>query len=85
MDIELVVDGRDVILDRTFGYKKDRTVLEDISLKVEQGEILGILGPNGTGKTVRVLVLCTPDKEAEAKAAGADYVGLDEYVENKLW
>lgn len=35
----------------TFGYKKDRTVLEDISLRVEQGEILGILGPNGTGKT----------------------------------
>lgn len=37
--------------------------------------------PNGTGKQVRVLVLCTPDKEAEAKAAGADYVGLDEYIE----
>ena len=37
--------------------------------------------PNGTGKTVRVLVLCTPDKENEAKAAGADYVGLDEYCE----
>lgn len=36
--------------------------------------------PHGTGKTVRVLVLCTPDKEEEAKAAGADYVGLDEYV-----
>lgn len=37
--------------------------------------------PHGTGKNVRVLVLCTPDKEAEAKAAGAEYVGLDEYVE----
>jgi len=37
--------------------------------------------PNGTGKVVRVLALCTPDKEEEAKAAGADYVGLDEYVE----
>ena len=39
--------------------------------------------PNGTGKQVRVLCLCTPDKEAEAKAAGADYVGLDEYI-NKI-
>ncbi|MDD3035194.1 MAG: 50S ribosomal protein L1 [Bacteroidales bacterium] len=37
--------------------------------------------PHGTGKTVRVLVLCTPDKEAEAKEAGADHVGLDEYIE----
>jgi len=36
--------------------------------------------PHGTGKTIRVLVLCTPDKEEEAQAAGADYVGLDEYV-----
>ena len=36
--------------------------------------------PHGTGKTKRVLVLCTPDKEAEAKAAGADFVGLDEFV-----
>ena len=39
--------------------------------------------PHGTGKTVRVLVLCTPDAEAAAKAAGADYVGLDEYI-NKI-
>lgn len=37
--------------------------------------------PHGTGRTVRVLVLCTPDKEAEAKAAGADHVGLNDYIE----
>ena len=37
--------------------------------------------PHGTGKEVKILVLCTPDKEEEAKAAGADYVGLDEYVQ----
>ena len=37
--------------------------------------------PAGTGKVVRVLALCTPDAEADAKAAGADYVGLDEYIE----
>ncbi len=36
--------------------------------------------PHGTGKAVRVLVLCTPDKEEEAKAAGADHVGLDDYI-----
>ena len=39
--------------------------------------------PNGTGKVVRVLCLCTPDQEAAAKEAGADYVGLDEYI-NKI-
>ncbi len=36
--------------------------------------------PHGTGKTKKVLVLCTPDKEADAKAAGADFVGLDEFI-----
>ena len=36
--------------------------------------------PHGTGKTKKVLVLCPPDKEADAKAAGADFVGLDEYI-----
>jgi len=39
--------------------------------------------PHGTGKDMKVLVLCTPDKEAEATEAGADYVGLDEYI-NKI-
>lgn len=37
--------------------------------------------PHGTGKKIRVLVLCSPDKESEAKEAGADYAGLDDYVE----
>jgi len=37
--------------------------------------------PHGTGKVTRVLVLCTPDKEAEAKEAGADYVGMDDYID----
>lgn len=43
--------------------------------------------PHGTGKSKTVLVLCTPDKEADAKAAGADYVGLDEYIDkiNSGW
>ena len=37
--------------------------------------------PHGTGKVVRVLVLCTPDKEEEAKNAGADFVGLEDYIQ----
>ncbi len=37
--------------------------------------------PHGSGKVMRVLVLCTPDKEQEAKDAGADFVGLDEYIQ----
>ena len=65
--------------------KFDASVDLDIRLGVDPRKanqmVRGIATlPHGTGKTVRVLVLCTPDKEAEANAAGADYVGLDEYI-----
>lgn len=66
--------------------KFDASVDVDVRLGVDPRKanqmVRGIVTlPHGTGKTVRVLVLCTPDKEAEAKAAGADFVGLDEYIE----
>jgi len=49
--------------------------------KADQNVRGSVTLPHGTGKTKRVLVLCTPDKEAEATEAGADFVGLDEYIE----
>ena len=66
--------------------KFDASVDIDVRLGVDPRKanqmVRGVVTlPHGTGKTVRVLVLCTPDKEAEATAAGADFVGLDEYVE----
>ena len=66
--------------------KFDASVNVDVRLGVDPRKanqmVRGVVTlPHGTGKTVRVLVLCTPDKENEAKEAGADYVGLDEYVE----
>ena len=66
--------------------KFDASVDVDVRLGVDPRKanqmVRGVVTlPHGTGKTVRVLVLCTPEKEAEAQAAGADYVGLDEYVE----
>ena len=66
--------------------KFDASVDIDVRLGVDPRQadqmVRGVVTlPHGTGKTVRVLVLCTPEKEEEAKAAGADYVGLDEYVE----
>ncbi len=66
--------------------KFDASVDIDVRLGVDPRKanqmVRGVVTlPHGTGKVVRVLVLCTPEKEAEAKAAGADFVGLDEYVE----
>ena len=66
--------------------KFDASVDIDVRLGVDPRKanqmVRGVVTlPHGTGKTVRVLVLCTPEKENEAKEAGADYVGLDEYVD----
>ncbi|MBO4602126.1 MAG: 50S ribosomal protein L1 [Salinivirgaceae bacterium] len=66
--------------------KFDASVDIDVRLGVDPRKanqmVRGVVSlPHGTGKQTRVLVLCTPDKEAEATAAGADYVGLDEYIE----
>ena len=74
-----------VVKDITY-TKFDATVELSANLGVDPRKanqmIRGVVTlPHGTGKVVRVLALCTPDKEAEAKEAGADYVGLDEYIE----
>ncbi len=66
--------------------KFDASVDVDIRLGVDPRKanqmVRGVVTlPHGTGKQTRVLVLCTPDKEAEATAAGADFVGLDEYID----
>ena len=66
--------------------KFDASVDVDVRLGVDPRKanqmVRGVVTlPHGTGKQVRVLALCTPDKEVEAKEAGADYVGLDEYIE----
>lgn len=65
--------------------KFDASVDMDVRLGVDPRKanqmVRGVVTlPHGTGKQIRVLVLCTPDKEEEAKAAGADFVGLDDYV-----
>ncbi|HLO44857.1 MAG TPA: 50S ribosomal protein L1 [Leadbetterella sp.] len=66
--------------------KFDASVDIDVRLGVDPRKadqmVRGVVAlPHGTGKTVRVLVLCSPDKEEEAKAAGADFVGLDDYIQ----
>ena len=78
-------EAAQLVKDVTF-TKFDASVDIDVRLGVDPRKAIqmvrGVVSlPHGTGKQVRVLALCTPDQEADAKAAGADYVGLDEYIE----
>ena len=80
-----LVEAAELVKEITF-TKFDASVDVDIRLGVDPRKanemVRGVVSlPHGTGKETRVLVLCTPDKETEAKEAGADYVGLDEYIE----
>ena len=77
-------DAAQLVKDITF-TKFDASVDLDIRLGVDPRKadhmVRGVVTlPHGTGKDLTVLVLCTPDKEQEAKDAGADHVGLDEYI-----
>jgi large subunit ribosomal protein L1 len=79
-----VAEASQLVKDVTF-TKFDSAVDLDIRLGVDPRKanqmVRGIVTlPHGTGKTKKVLVLCTPEKEAEAKSAGADFVGLDDYI-----
>jgi len=79
-----IEEAADLVKKITF-TKFDASVDIDIRLGVDPRKadqmVRGVVAlPNGIGKEVRVLVLCTPDKEEEAKAAGADHVGLDDYI-----
>lgn len=82
----LKIDEAAALLKEISFTKFDSSVDIDVRLGVDPRKanqmVRGVVTlPHGTGKTVRVLVLCTPEKEAEATAAGADFVGLEEYVE----
>jgi len=79
-----LADATQIVKDITT-TKFDASVDLDIRLGVDPRKadqmVRGVVTlPHGTGKDVRVLVLCTPDKEQEAKDAGADHVGLDDYI-----
>src|SRR6187549_2483524 len=64
-----------------FDSSVDLSILLGVDPRKANQMVRGIVTlPHGTGKTKKVLVLCTPDKEQEAKDAGADYVGLDDYI-----
>ncbi|MGB9745667.1 MAG: 50S ribosomal protein L1 [Bacteroidales bacterium] len=80
-----LTEAAELLKEITF-TKFDASVDIDLRLGIDPKKsnqmVRGVVSlPHGTGKQTRVLVLCTPDKEEEAKAAGADYVGLDEYIE----
>ena len=80
-----LAEAVELVKDITF-TKFDASLDVDVRLGVDPRKanqmVRGVVTlPHGTGKQVRVLVLCNPDAEAAAKAAGADYVGLDEYIE----
>jgi len=81
-----ILDASKIVKDITF-TKFDSSVDLDIRLGVDPRKadqmVRGVAAlPNGTGKDQKVLVLCTPDKEEEAKAAGADFVGLDSLIKD---
>ena len=80
-----LAEACDLVKEVTF-TKFDASVELSVNLGVDPRKanqmVRGVVTlPNGTGKETRVLVLCTADKENEAKEAGADYVGLDEYID----
>jgi large subunit ribosomal protein L1 len=76
--VKIVMD----ITDAKFDASIDVSVRLGVDPRKANQMVRGIVTlPHGTGKEVRVLVLCTPDKEDEAKSAGADFVGLDEYID----
>lgn len=79
-----LVDAAKIVKDITttkFDASVDLSVRLGVDPKKANQMVRGTVTlPHGTGKTLRVLVICTPDKEAEAKAAGADFVGGDEFI-----
>ena len=91
--LEKIEVGKQYTLSEVAGLLKDITKTKfdasidiDVRLGIDPRKsnqmVRGVVTlPHGTGKEIKVLALCTPDKEEEAKEAGADYVGLDEYVE----
>lgn len=80
------IDEASALVKEITNTKFDASVDIDVRLGVDPRKanqmVRGVVSlPHGTGKETRVLVLCTPDVEAQAKEAGADHVGLDEYIE----